>query len=98
MNQVVTSARLGATSAFSLSKYGCECASGCQLRRDSLKAAISAGIEERRVQLAEAQGQLVAEIFRRVFARLDLTPEQSARVPAVVSEELRRAAGQLALN
>lgn len=65
---------------------------------DVTKAAISAGIEERRVQLAEAQGQLVAEIFRRVFARLDLTPEQSARVPAVVSEELRRAAGHLALN
>ena len=62
------------------------------------KAAISAGIEERRVKLAEAQGQVVAEVFRRVFARMDLTAEQSARAPLVVSEELRRAAGQMALN
>lgn len=62
------------------------------------KAAISVGIEERRVRLAEAQGALVAEVFRRVFARLNLTAEQTARVPVVVSEELRRAAGQMALN
>ena len=65
---------------------------------DVTKAAITVGIEERRVRLAEAQGQLVAEVFRRVFARLDLTAEQSARVPVVVSEELRRAAAQMALN
>ena len=65
---------------------------------DVTKAAISAGIEERRVRLAEAQGQIVAEVFRRVFARMDLTAEQSAAAPLIVSEELRRAAAQMSLN
>jgi hypothetical protein len=65
---------------------------------DVTKAAISAGIEERRVKLAEAQGQIVAEVFRRVFARMDLTAEQSAAAPLIVSEELRRAAAQAGLN
>jgi hypothetical protein len=64
---------------------------------DVTKAAISVGIEERRVRLAEAQGQLVAEVIRRILGRLDLSPGQSALVPKVVSEELRRAAAA-ALN
>lgn len=62
------------------------------------KTAISVGIEERRVKLAEAQGALVAEVFRRVFARMDLTKDQSARAPLIVSEELRRVAAQMSLN
>ena len=56
------------------------------------KAAISAGIEERRVKLAEAQGALLNDVIRRILARLSLSPEQSALVPMVVPEELRRAA------
>ena len=59
---------------------------------DVCKAAISVGIEERRVRLAEAQGNLVAEVIRRILARLDLTPAQGKLVPFVVPEELRRAA------
>jgi hypothetical protein len=61
------------------------------------KAAISAGIEERRVRLAEAQGAVVAEVIRRILDRLDLSAVQSKLVPLVVPEELRRAAA-LALN
>lgn len=61
------------------------------------KAAISAGIEERRVRLAEAQGEIVVGIIRRVLDRLDLSETQSRLVPMVVPEELRRAAA-MALN
>lgn len=59
---------------------------------DVTKAAISAGIEERRVRLAEAQGSLLNDVIRRILARLSLTSEQSALLPVVVPEELRRAA------
>jgi hypothetical protein len=59
---------------------------------DVCKAAISVGIEERRVRLAEAQGQVVAEVIRRILARLSLSPEQGKLVPLVVPEELRRVA------
>jgi hypothetical protein len=59
---------------------------------DVTKAAISVGIEERRVRLAEAQGAVVAEVIRRILGRLELSDAQSALVPRVVPEELRRAA------
>lgn len=59
---------------------------------DVCKAAISAGLEERRVKLAEAQGQIVADVIRRILGRLDLSDSQSRLVPMVVPEELRRAA------
>lgn len=62
------------------------------------KAAISVGIEERRVRLAEAQGALLNEVLRRIFARLTLSREQSALLPVVVPEELRRAASMAAAN
>src|SRR3954468_7184152 len=48
------------------------------------EAAIRAGIEERRVQLAERQGVLVAQVIKRILGDLQLSPEQSARVPEVV--------------
>jgi hypothetical protein len=64
---------------------------------DVTKAAISAGIEERRVRLAEAQGAIVADVIRRILSRLDLSDQQSRLVPMVVPEELRRAAA-MALN
>lgn len=59
------------------------------------KAAITAGIEERRVRLEEAKGQLVAEIIKRVTGRLGLSAEQAAILPKIASEELRRAATSL---
>ena len=65
---------------------------------DVTKAAISAGIEERRVKLAEVQGQMLNGVLRKIFARLSLSPEQSALLPLVVPEELRRAAAMASAN
>jgi hypothetical protein len=66
---------------------------------DVTKAAITVGIEERRVKLAEAQGHLVAEVIRRILKRLELSDHQQNKlVPIVVPEELRRVAAQMALN
>lgn len=53
-------------------------------------AALKAGVDERRVRLAESQGALVGEVLRRILDRLALTPEQLQLVPVVVPEELRR--------
>ena len=52
-------------------------------------AALKAGIEERRVQLAEAQGALIADVIRRILGRLNLTHDQQALVGEVVPQELR---------
>lgn len=52
-------------------------------------AAIAAGIEERRVRLAEDQGALVAGLIRRILDRLDLSPAQQLLVGEVVPAELR---------
>jgi hypothetical protein len=51
--------------------------------------AIKAGIEERRIQLAEQQGALVAQAIRKILGELQLTPEQQARVPEIVPRHLR---------
>lgn len=56
-------------------------------------AALRAGIEERRVKLAEQQGALVAQVIRAVLADLELTREQQERVPQVVPRHLRLLAG-----
>jgi hypothetical protein len=65
---------------------------------DLTKTAISVGIEERRVKLAEAQGALMNDVIRRILARLSLTPDQSVLLPVVVPEELRRAASMASAN
>ncbi|HEY9356503.1 MAG TPA: hypothetical protein VIQ52_09390 [Arthrobacter sp.] len=51
--------------------------------------ALRAGIEERRVKLAENQGLLVADVIRRILYALGLTPEQQSLVPEIVPRELR---------
>ena len=56
---------------------------------DVCKAAIGAGIEERRVRLAESQGALLADVIRRILGDLNLTPAQSAMVAEVVPRHLR---------
>lgn len=56
---------------------------------DVCKAAISAGIEERRVRLAEQQGALLAGVIRGILGDLELTPAQAARVSEVVPRHLR---------
>lgn len=53
------------------------------------EAAIRAGIEERRVRLAESQGALVAEAIRAILKDLNLTDDQQARVSEVVPRHLR---------
>jgi hypothetical protein len=62
------------------------------------KAAISVGIEERRVRLAEAQGSLLNDVIRRILDRLALTADQRGLLPVVVPEELRRAAAMASQN
>lgn len=56
---------------------------------DVSKAAINAGIEERRVKLAEQQGALLAGVIKAVLGDLELTAEQAARAPRVVADRLR---------
>ena len=60
------------------------------------KAAIAAGIEERRVRLAEQQGALVAQVIRAILADLHLSDEQQARVPEIVPRHLRALAAPAA--
>ncbi|MHA7158824.1 hypothetical protein ACX8Z7_12355 [Glutamicibacter endophyticus] len=55
-------------------------------------AALKAGIEERRVRLAERTGNQVAAAMRRILDRLNLNPMQLDLVGTVVPEELRRMA------
>ena len=52
-------------------------------------AALKAGIDERRVKLAESQGALVAQAIRGILDALHLTPEQLELVPTVVPAQLR---------
>lgn len=52
-------------------------------------AALKAGVEERRVKLAEDQGALVAQVIRSILEQLNLTSEQQARVPEIVPAQLR---------
>ncbi|MFD4968952.1 hypothetical protein [Streptomyces sp. NPDC058424] len=55
--------------------------------------AIKAGIEERRIKLAEQQGVLVAQAIRAILADLNLTADQQAQVPEIVPRHLRALAG-----
>lgn len=52
------------------------------------QAALAAGVEERRVQLAERTGQLIAELFEAVFADLGLSKKQKEKAPAAVRKHL----------
>lgn len=52
-------------------------------------AALKAGIEERRVKLAEDQGHMVAGVVQRILAALNLTVAQQQLAPQVVSREFR---------
>jgi hypothetical protein len=56
-------------------------------------AAITAGIEERRVRIAESQGALVADVIRRILAEPQLSPAQQELVATVVPRQLRALAG-----
>ncbi|WP_235939394.1 hypothetical protein [Occultella kanbiaonis] len=56
-------------------------------------AALKAGVEERRVRLAEQQGELVATVIRRILDELQLTVEQAGRAPEIAARHLRLIAG-----
>lgn len=56
---------------------------------DVCKAAIGAGIEERRVRLAEQQGDMIVVVLQGILAELMLTADQQALVPEVASRHLR---------
>lgn len=52
-------------------------------------AALRAGVEERRVRVAEAQGAKIALAIRAILDDLHLSPEQQAMVSHVVPHRLR---------
>lgn len=56
------------------------------------KEAISCGIEERRVRLAEQQGAMLAGAIKAILGDLDLSSEQQARVGEIVPRHLRAVA------
>ncbi|MBG6085827.1 HGGxSTG domain-containing protein [Zhihengliuella flava] len=57
--------------------------------------ALKAGIEERRVRLAEQQGELVAGVLKRILDGLNLTPEQWELTQTIVPTELRALEGNM---
>ena len=59
-------------------------------------AALRAGVQERQIKLAEDQGMLVAQVIRAVLDDLQLTSEQSGRVPEIVPRHLRLITGNAA--
>ena len=56
------------------------------------KEAIGAGLEERKVRLAEQQGAMLAGVIKAILGDLDLSPEQQAKVATVVPMRLRAVA------
>lgn len=52
------------------------------------KMALDAGVEERLVSLAEAQGELVASVLVNVLSDLALSPAQQAAAPEVVRRHM----------
>lgn len=51
-------------------------------------AAHKAGIDERKVMLAENQGEMAGQMLRTVLDAIDLTAEQRAMVPGLIREHL----------
>lgn len=56
-------------------------------------AALNAGVEERRVRVAEQQGAVLASVIRAVLDDLDLSEAQRSLVGEVVPRHLRAVAG-----
>lgn len=54
--------------------------------------AIKAGIEARKIALAEQQGAMVARASQEIFGKLDLTKAQTEMVPTIVPAALRQLA------
>lgn len=59
---------------------------------DYAARALRAGVDERKVRLAEQQGHMVHAVMMAIFNRLALTPAQWALANTAAPEELRRLA------
>ncbi len=55
------------------------------------KMAVDAGVAERRVQLAEQQGQILVAVLNQVFDQIGLTVEQRKKIPVIVPRVIRDA-------
>jgi hypothetical protein len=53
------------------------------------KVNLDAGIDQRKLRLAEAQAGQMHQVFTRVLTQLGLTAEQKARVPELLKREIR---------
>ena len=53
-------------------------------------AALKAGIEARKIRLAEEQGSMVAAVLRQILDALNLSPTQWEMVPTIVPNALRQ--------
>ena len=60
------------------------------------KACLDAGVNERLVQIAQAQGEKLADAVDAILAQLNLTTAQQALVPRVVPNVLRGLVGERA--
>lgn len=56
------------------------------------KMCIDAGVELRKVELAERQADMIAGIIDAAFAALDLTPEQEAKIPTIMPSIIQQMA------
>lgn len=56
---------------------------------DVAKSCIAAGIEERRVQLAERQGEAIAAVLKAVIGELNIPESEADKVPGLVGKHLR---------
>ena len=52
------------------------------------KMALDAGVNERAVRVAEAQGELLAQVIKAILGDLDLSKKQQAMVGGVVRRHL----------
>lgn len=59
-------------------------------------AALKAGIEERKIRMAEHQGVAVAGVIKKVLDGLGLTSAQAELIPILVPNALRELTGELA--
>lgn len=57
------------------------------------KLAVDAGIDERRIQLEEDQGELIAKAIQGILNDLKLTPDQKREAPAIARKHLTLLAG-----
>ncbi|MFF5791114.1 hypothetical protein ACFY5D_03600 [Paeniglutamicibacter sp. NPDC012692] len=57
-------------------------------------AALRAGIEERKVRMAEQQGELVAVVLKQIFGALNLSAAQQQLLPTIVPQALRALNGE----